>query len=146
MTAETPAARVLRLANDPWAEGSTQTHILIARTDVQELVAGQCATLPFAKLGLDPADIGHDLDDEHAELHHHDGAFLQVVGFDGHDADAIRAVAEWFDKVAEHATALADALREQANRLCPECRGCGEVQVLDGDRPCRYCGGTGAVA
>ena len=118
----------------------------VTRDDARALVAGQCTTLPFAKLGLDPADLGHDLDDEYAELHHHDGAFLEVDRLDGHDADAIRGVAEWFDEVANQATALADALREQANGLCPECQGHGEVQVLDGDRPCRYCGGTGAMA
>lgn len=101
-------------------------------------------TLQFRALGLDPADLGYDVDDEHVELYHHDGAFLVVDGFDGTDPDAVRAVADWFDALSTQAIHAAHELRDLANAICTACNGAGTVGPDDAD--CKPCSGYGRLS
>ena len=102
-------------------------------------------TLAFRALGLDPDDLGHDVDtaNETVELYHHDGALVSVADFDGRDPDSIRAVADWFDQVATVAYEIAGELRDAALAICEDCGGHG---VRGDDSDCRACGGTGRAA
>lgn len=156
MTTTDTAYKTLQKAVDPWQPGATEHRVWLAREDAHEILSvlltvatGKTrppVALAFQTLGLDPADLGTDLDDGHAELYYHDGPLLVVEDYDEHDPDSIRAVAEWFDALAAQASQLADRLRDQAVGICDVCRGYGTVEVVDGDADCRACGGTGCAA
>ena len=148
MTEHTTLGRLTK-AVDHWGPGAPTDLVTITRGDAMRLLPLLKNTqrpLSFTGLGLDPEDLGYDVDDEASELHGADGPLLQVIDYDGHDPDAIRAVAEWWDRVAVIAGKLGDELRDQALRICEACRGYGTVEVWNGDRDCRRCGGTGAAA
>lgn len=143
---DTTLTRLARLV-DYWGPGTPTDMVTMSRADAERLhrlLKDAQAPLSFAGLGLDPDDLGHDVDEEACELHGADGPLLAVVDYDGHDPESIRAVADWWDRVAEVAQMLANELRAQALGICEDCRGYGTVGQFDGD--CRGCGGTGRAA
>lgn len=124
-------------------DGKANPHTLTV-DDLRAVLRVEGLQLNFTALGLDPADLGWDVDDERVELFFHDGPLLVVDGYDGRDPDAVRAVADWFSSLSAQAIAIADELRDLANTICVTCDGTGLTGPDDAD--CKACSGYGRLS